>query len=354
MSQGERRRKKQLRRQGRQKKKVSNRLSDPTSQRSIPMPPIRFTGKASPQFEEAVRQAASMLTAISPDDIAYFEKLLPACPSYLPAEMWVDNTLGMLIGWSVFRKLGSSFNETLLDNSIRFHATPSGVVGDFRSLKRMRLPDGFAGHIQRGEDDRWMIYAPDAPVVTIDGAPRSVGYSIHALKRIAERLITDHTTYEGHLHLFTCLSNEQFCVESRMTLTMEQSHVDMWKPCVRFFRRLLPDSRIDPLFGGLGHLVDDDGTGKYVSIGYGSLRLDGPIAVVTTFLPPGYKGTQEQVIQFDVTIPEHLRKAVETLREQTPYKYLHPANPQVIRAYHELFGFKQVFRGGDLWPASPS
>lgn len=318
--------------------------------RRAEFPDIIFEGRADPSFEGLVRKAVSELSFDSPKfedwertvyralkwggrDAALFARDQYRQHSDIKAKVGcVEKWFTLNFGHQVFSMIGPAIEKHLHWNDVHFTVRGNCIVGVFRCLEKQPSEGGT------------IYYSLQRPKVTFGSQQFIVGYSLHAIKRITERVERGWKTYGGHGNAF------YFFHQCKHIVTGVMRNLNGgFGPCISLFEPLQVDSphiRTRSL-ERFGDLVDDDGSGLYLRIGYCTVVLDGQFAIATTFEPPGYRDTPEAAVYRDRDFPYEFRDAMRQLgRAENAGGGVFHADPDLVGIFHML-GFPQVIRGSD-------
>lgn len=180
------------------------------------------------------------------------------------------------LGHAIFTRIG----EAKLLEFIPYSDVMVNPVGrewriTFRSLKRQRSPHGT------------IYYSRHEPKVTIDGVPKVVGFSRHAIEQTCERIVPTWRNYAGLGDAFaffsTCVYFEP-CV-----LPSGQRAFTFYEPCdvPGFFLHTYAEQVAG---------ISGEASGCCVRIGYCPADVSGDFFVARTLLPPGFRDTPERAL----------------------------------------------------------
>lgn len=274
----------------------------------------------------------------------------------------VDRLALLAIGDKVFSAAGTSIEKYLRTNFVSFKPDGTRVVCSFSSLKRCRLPDDITrGCYDRKEGD-YLFYSGSNPQYEIDGKKWIVGYSGHALERLTKRLVPEWKTYLGNILLSNCMDDNV-----RYATGFIPNHEWEQKPCLSIFRRIYAPNEYgqNDLFYPIASdlLSDDKGVGIFLRMGYCSLCLYEPLALITTFLPVGFRKTPENALVAKNStllkgIPFNEKKMwIEEMESEDGRDMEIPMRPRLSKSIH-IGGIPQFVLGDyphfiSCVPASP-
>jgi hypothetical protein len=165
----------------------------------------------------------------------------------------------------------------------------------FRSLRRQSSPGGV------------VYYSRYRPTLDIDGIPKIVGFSRHAIERACDRLVPRWQNYAALGDAFAFF--DQCLHFERSDLPDGQLAFTFFAECTKGF---ITESFVDEV---LGRSIDD-GTHFYYRVGYCPAVVEGAFVKAMTLCPPGFRGTPEYraIAQSDLPRDEKtrlLRQATE-------------------------------------------
>lgn len=326
---------------------------------SNPYPEFVFTGTADGQFKKLIREAVSRISFDSPDFAEWERSVFRTVKSsgwheaftllkqldgedhdQLPKEWRFKLNLGN----QVFLLAGSSLKPFLLRNDVEFGICGQTIVANFRQL----------------ESGRGVLRSPHHPKVVIDGRSYVVGFKgtekiehngksieYHAIDRLKLRSAKEWFSYEGHGEIFHLLYDCKYLVGC--TIKNNQKGVD--QPAFSLFERISGLQSHWRVFKPMDlywwNVVPDDGSGRFVRIGYLPVDIDGSFANARTFLLPGWRATPEAALYDDNSLPTEIRDRLRGFGEadEPGYDSFH-TDPILLRVFHE-HGFPQVVLGSD-------
>ena len=155
--------------------------------------------------------------------------------------------------------------------------------------------DSLLSHVTA--DGRPLYYAATRPQLTVRGAPHTVAFTPHAIRRLGERVAWSPTTYADLGDVFGIVRD---CTHvTTVHLYPHQLALVLYGDCVPgFVSDRYPDEILD---------VRQPHTPYRYRLGYCPLVQDGDFWVATTLLPPGYKGTPEYTVLLKTALPPTLK-----------------------------------------------
>jgi len=156
-----------------------------------------------------------------------------------------------------------------------------------------------------------IYYSRHRPVIEVDGRPYTVGFSRHAMERVAERTTYAPYSYGGAGDAFAYLANyTRFQPIVLETPHGRQCAVELFERCDPAF---LSGSYAEELEG-----VQVTGDSRlYYRLGYALLSCAGAYAVAVTFLAPGMRGTPEYQAVMDGDLSAGRQRDLLALLEST-------------------------------------
>lgn len=350
MGQNQKKHRKAIERRGRAKQKASFEVRKNAQMKlSAQYPEIVFTGQADPAFELLIRDAVRLVplhsqafpdwerrvyrTIKSEGRLAALKLLgvldSEAAKQGQPPLDWMFHSS---YGDHVFLKCGPALDKHLLRNDVFFHFGDGHIQAHFSQLEREVTPYGT------------YFVSPARPKVMVSGHEYTVGYSVHAIEQLADRVHPSWRTYAGHGDVFPLLHDTTHFLGCTVRWQDNPQH-----PAFAMFSKYSPGQsrRGIPIQSFVASLEEDDGSGLYIRIGYFPVGLNGEVATAKTYLRPGWSKTPESAAYSKRDIPRSTAKLLREIgTDNDPGMSMLHSHPQVLGFFHEN-GFPQVLRGSD-------
>jgi hypothetical protein len=219
------------------------------------------------------------------------------------------------LNMDVFISVPDTLRKKYIDSfrcSYRILIDGKNLLIKFRQLRQMNC------------DGSYCYFSPRLPKVDIDGVNYVVAYSKHALHSIAERAVFSLKNYLSYEKIFEWVYSYRY-------FETYKKGILLWGPCQKgFFSEVI----------GSSILGKDIKTTSYYKLGYCPIVKCGNLAVVKTFLPPGFRTTPEGIwyrkkYPKDTTIDERVKKlSHRSLMENQDFS--------LLRQFHHEAGMEQV------------
>jgi hypothetical protein len=179
-------------------------------------------------------------------------------------------------------------------------------------------------------------YSPLKPSIDVDGRPKVVAFSKHAIDQICKRINDRWRTYAGLGEVFgflgACIYFERcdlYAGQLGFTFFDDCSDDMYWKHC--YVKEVLGVGSLDPQ-GGKAHY----------RVGYCPAVIEGDFIKATTLLFPGYRSTPEYgAILRHATSAEEERQLLEMTEELDAQHLLESQDLSLIKWFHD-HGVPQV------------
>lgn len=199
----------------------------------------------------------------------------------------------------------------------------------FRSLRQQSGANGI------------IYYSCRRPALDIDGVPKIVGFSRHAIERVCERIVP---RWENYAALGDAFAFFDQCLHfERCDLYDGQLAITFFAECSKGY---LSEAFVDEV---LGRQIED-GQNFYFRVGYCPAAVEGDFVKAISLLPPGFRGTPEftAIVQADIPRCEKtsmLQQAtsmdldrVKMERDFSLIKWFHEAGvPQVVESKQSFY-----------------
>lgn len=305
-------------------------------------PGISFAGEADPKFEELIRSTVAGLpfhSSCFPEwerDVYRVMKArgFPrACGKLRDLDkdaakagaLPVDHEFMSSYGSKVFERCGCELVPFLLKNDVCFQPTDRDFVARFCKLDEVSM----AG--------KSVFTSPYRPVSIINGVSYTVCFSNHAIEQIANRVHPTWQGYAGHGDVFALLHDTTHFVGCEILGESGRS-----QPAVAMFQRYLPSASVRAISTQslVAAFCDDDGSGRYILIGYLPVALHDGFSVAKTYLRPGWCKTPEYLSYFNKSVPYDVGELLRSIgtEEHPANGFLH-SHPDILRFFFILVDF---------------
>lgn len=341
----------------RQKLADQNRRAEHERRRAyrIRYPEFRFdTANGDPGFVQTVKKA---LATISFEDTTIFapwetelyrmlkregSKAVADAVRFLKMECYeegdatgqaVEHQFYFGLGQAVLDRIPKALRDSYLPiNDVRFVPRANRIQVIFRSLLREKGPGGT------------IYYSRRKPTLEIDGTPKVVAFSIHAIRQACERLKPRGKTSYAALGDAVALFDQCIYFE-RCDLYDGQLAFTFYDQCVPGY---VQQWYVDDVLGEEN--VDRRAGKPHYRLGYCPAVIEGDFIKAKTLLFPGYASTPEYgaILQSDLSWPEK-RELIDQARDLTskilydsqdlsPIKWFHDHGvPQVVHLDRPTF-----------------
>jgi hypothetical protein len=299
---------------------------------------------ADPEFVKLVREAVAGInfdddTAFEPWERRYYrwvksqgavsanKMIWKELVNQWPEDAWLRKyELSMKLGNLVFDKIPRAELERFVPyNNVDINPTNRRTIGVyFRALLRAKGQGGTA------------YYSPNKPTIEVDGRPKVVAFSKHAIDQICKRINRRWRTYAGLGEVFgflgACVYFERcdlYGGQLGFTFFDDCSNEEYWQHW--YVKDVL----------GVGNL-DPQGGQAYYRVGYCPAVIEGDFIKATTLLFPGYTSTPEyEAILRHAKGAEEKRRLIEMATKLDAHQLLESQDLSLIKWFHD-HGVPQV------------